>query len=65
MTPAPVARLEAYRLPDWERPAGQWRIPRSSMAPILRFADVSAFVQACPPGSDGAATGELAAIGSD
>jgi hypothetical protein len=62
VTPPPVARLEAYRLPDWERPAGQWRIPRSSMAPILRFADVSAFVQACPPGSDGAAAGELAAF---
>ncbi len=59
-TPGPVARLEAYRLPDWERPANQWRIPRSSLAPILRFADVSAFVQACPPGSEGAAAGELA-----
>jgi len=62
VTPPPVARLEAYRLPDWERPAGQWRIPRSSMAPILRFADVSAFVQACPPGTDGAASGEIAAL---
>ena len=62
VTPPPVARLEAYRLTDWERPAGQWRIPRSSMAPILRFADVSAFVQACPPGTAGAAGGELAAL---
>ncbi len=44
-TPAPVARLEAYRLPDWERQGTQWRIPRSSLTPILRFADVSAFVQ--------------------
>jgi hypothetical protein len=47
-TPAPVARLEAYRLPDWERQGAQWRIPRSSLAPILRFADVSAFVQSAP-----------------
>jgi hypothetical protein len=47
-TPAPVARLEAYRLPDWERQGAQWRIPRSSLAPILRFADVSAFVQSRP-----------------
>jgi len=62
LTPAPVARLEGYRLPDWERPAGQWRIPRSSLAPILRFADVSAFVQPGPPGSAGAASGELAAM---
>ena len=44
-TPAPVARLEGYRLPDWERQGSQWRIPRSSLTPILRFADVSAFVQ--------------------
>ena len=62
VTPQPVVRLEAYRLPDWERPAGQWRIPRSSMAPILRFADVSAFVQACPPGTEGAEGGEIAAL---
>lgn len=43
-TPAPVARLESYRLPDWERP-GQSRIPRSSLAPILRLAEVETFVQ--------------------
>ena len=47
-TPAPVVRLEAYRLPDWERQGSGWRIPRSSLAPILRFADVSAFVQERP-----------------
>ena len=35
-TPPPVARLEAYRLPDWERQGAQWRIPRSSLAPIDR-----------------------------
>ena len=38
--PQPVARLEGYRLPDWERQGSQWRIPRSSLTPILRFADV-------------------------
>jgi len=51
-TPAPVARLEAYRLPDWERQGAQWRIPRSSLAPILRMADVSAFVQMRPADAD-------------
>ena len=49
-TPAPVARLEAIRLPDWERQGTHWRVPRSSLAPILRFADVEAFVQAAPDG---------------
>jgi len=44
-TPAPVARLEDYRLQDWERQGSHWRIPRSSLTPILRFADVEAFVQ--------------------
>jgi hypothetical protein len=49
-TPAPVLRLEAIRLPDWERQGNHWRVPRSSLAPILRFADVEAFVQAAPDG---------------
>jgi hypothetical protein len=49
-TPAPVLRLEAIRLPDWERQGNHWRVPRSSLAPILRFADVEAFVQAAPGG---------------
>ena len=44
-TPQPVARLEALRIADWERQGTQWRVPRSSLAPILRFADVEAFVQ--------------------
>lgn len=44
-TPAPVARLEDYRLHDWERQGGHWRVPRSALTPILRFADVEAFVQ--------------------
>jgi hypothetical protein len=49
-TPQPVARLEAIRLPDWERQGTHSRVPRSSLAPILRFADVEAFVQAKPGG---------------
>ncbi|MGH2407957.1 MAG: hypothetical protein ACRDF7_07775 [Candidatus Limnocylindrales bacterium] len=61
-TPAPVARLEAYRLPDWERQGAQWRIPRSSLAPILRFADVSAFVQARTTGGQGTKDDEFGAF---
>ena len=49
-TPAPVARLEAIRLADWERQGTHWRVPRSSLTPILRFADVEGFVQATPDG---------------
>ena len=49
-TPSPVARLEGYRLPDWERQGSHWRVPRSSMTPILRFADVEGFVQEAPNG---------------
>ena len=48
VTPHPVARLEAIRLPDWERQGTHWRVPRSSLTPILRFADVEAFVQESP-----------------
>ncbi len=48
MTPPPVARLESYRLADWERQGGPWRIPRSSLSPILRFAEVEAWVQEAP-----------------
>lgn len=50
VTPAPVQRLEDVRLPDWERQGRDWRVPRSSLAPILRFADVEAFVQPSPDG---------------
>lgn len=50
VTPGPVARLEAIRLPDWERQGNHWRVPRSSLAPILRFADIEAFVQGAPGG---------------
>jgi hypothetical protein len=49
-TPAPVARLEAIRLADWERQGPHGRVPRSSLTPILRFADVEGFVQAATDG---------------
>jgi len=49
-TPNPVARLEALRINDWERQGTHWRVPRSSLAPILRFADVEAYVQQTPGG---------------
>jgi hypothetical protein len=53
-TPQPVQRLEAYRLADWERQGTQWRVPRSCLTPILRFADVEAFVEeASDGGRDG------------
>jgi hypothetical protein len=51
-TPPPVARLEDYRLYDWERQGSHWRVPRSSLTPILRFADVEAFVQETPAKGD-------------
>ena len=54
VTPQPVQRLEGLRLPDWERQGGQTRVPRSSLAPILRFADVEGFVmEAAGGGRDG------------
>jgi hypothetical protein len=48
VTPVPVQRLEGFRAPDWERQGTHWRVPRSSMAPILRFADLDGFVQESP-----------------
>lgn len=63
-TPAPVQRLELYRLTDWERQGVHGRMPRSSLAPILRFADVEAFVQgARDPGSDGTALDAFLQVG--
>jgi len=44
VTPAPVQRLEGFRIPDWERQGSNWRVPRSSLAPILRFADLDAYL---------------------
>lgn len=62
-TPQPVARLEAYRLTDWER-HGAIRVPRSSLTPILRFADVEGFVQVAPDGGrDGTALDGYLQIG--
>ncbi len=63
-TPQPVQRLEAIRLADWERQGGNWRVPRSSLAPILRFADVEAFVQeSADGGKDGTQLDAFAQIG--
>jgi hypothetical protein len=45
VTPVPVQRLEAFRIADWERQGTNWRVPRSSLAPILRFADIEGFAQ--------------------
>ncbi len=53
VTPQPVQRLEAYRLADWERQGTAWRVPRSSLAPILRFADMEAYVQEGPGDGQG------------
>ncbi|HJW20980.1 MAG TPA: hypothetical protein VJ506_00975 [Candidatus Limnocylindrales bacterium] len=50
VTPLPVQRIEGFRAPDWERQGTSWRVPRSSMAPILRFADLDGFVQEAPGG---------------
>ena len=64
VTPHPVARLEAVRIPDWERQGNHWRVPRSSLAPILRFADVEMFVQlAVDGGKDGTMLDGLVQIG--
>lgn len=55
VTPAPVSRLEGFRLSDWERQGSSGRVPRSSLAPLLRFADLEVYVLERPdgPGLDG------------
>lgn len=55
LTPPPVQRLEAFRIADWERQGSHWRVPRSSLAPILRLAEVEGFVLESPdaPALDG------------
>lgn len=58
VTPQPVLRLESYRLNDWERQGSASRVPRSSLAPILRFAEMESYVQVSP--EDG--PGELSAL---
>lgn len=55
VTPAPVQRLASVRIADWERQGRDWRVPRSSLVPILRFADVHTYVlEAAGGGRDGA-----------
>ena len=63
VTPQPVQRLEAVRLVDWERQGRDWRVPRSSLAPILRFADVEAFVQEPRDGEGGTVLDGLVQVG--
>jgi hypothetical protein len=58
VTPQPVLRLESYRLNDWERQGSGSRVPRSSLAPILRFAEIESYVQVAP----GDGTGAIAAL---
>jgi hypothetical protein len=62
-TPAPIQRLEALRLVDWERQGREWRVPRSSLAPILRFADVEAFVMERSDGTSGTVIDGLVQVG--
>jgi hypothetical protein len=59
VTPQPVARLEAVRLPDWERQGMDWRVPKSSLAPILRFADIEGFIVESAEGDQGNIDGFL------
>ena len=63
-TPQPIQRLEQVRLGDWERQGTHWRVPRSSLAPILRFADVESFVQeTAGGGKDGTALDGFIQVG--
>jgi hypothetical protein len=64
VTPAPVQRIECVRIPDWERQGRDWRVPRSSLVPILRFADVYAYVMEAPSGGrDGTQLDAYAQVG--
>jgi hypothetical protein len=51
VTPPPVQRLEMHRIADWERQGAGPLMPRSSLTPILRLADVESFVQEAPEGA--------------
>ncbi len=51
VTPAPVQRLEMSRIADWGTHGSGSRMPRSSLTPILRFADVESFLQEAPEGA--------------
>ena len=59
VTPQPVLRLESYRLSDWERQGANSRVPRSSLAPILRFAEIESYVQVGPDDGRGGLTALL------
>jgi hypothetical protein len=52
VTPAPVQRLEMSRIGDWELYGSGSLMPRSSLTPILRFADVESYLQEAPEGAD-------------
>jgi hypothetical protein len=62
VTPQPVLRLESYRLSDWERQGASSLVPRSSLAPILRFAEIESYVQMASEGS-GAGLAALLQLG--
>jgi hypothetical protein len=51
VTPAPVQRLEMNRIADWELHGSGSLMPRSSLTPILRCADVESFLQEAPEGA--------------
>ncbi len=51
ITPAPVQRLEMSRIADWELQGGDALMPRSSLTPILRFADVETYLQDAAEGT--------------
>ena len=51
VTPAPVQRLEMSRIADWGPQGSGSLMPRSSLTPILRFADVELFLQEAPEGA--------------
>ena len=63
VTPQPVLRLESYRLSDWERQGSSSRVPRSSLAPILRFAEMESYVQMAADGGPGGAIAALLQLG--
>ena len=63
VTPQPVLRLESYRLSDWERQGSSSRVPRSSLAPILRFAEMESYVQMAGDGGPGGAIAALLQLG--
>jgi len=63
VTPQPVLRLESYRLSDWERQGSASRVPRSSLAPILRFAEMESYVQMATDDGPGGGIAALLQLG--